>query len=428
MPVSAAFPSRVPGLAVATLLVAALSACNKSAPPSGGPPRGQMPPMPVATVTAEPRSVPVSIDVVATLEGLREVEVRARVTGTLQQQLYREGEPVAAGAPLFRIERAPFEIAIDAARAAVAQAEARAEQARRESARLAGLVADRAISQREADDAASGAKTAEAALLAARAQLRDAQLNLSYTEIAAPIAGVAQRALRSVGTLVSPAAESGLLTTLVQVDPIRVRFALSEAEAAQLRQGKTRVLRLLGPDGRLAPESGKVDFAGSVVDPRLGTVQMRAEIANPGRRWLPGQFVRAQIVTGEEQAFLVPQAAVMTGDQGRFVWVIGTDGKAAPKPVQTGPWQGSDWVVRSGLAAGDQVIVNNLLKLRPGAPVQKAAAGGPGGPGGPAGPGGPGAPAAPSSGAAAGPASGAAPGGPGTAATAASSAASTASR
>lgn len=360
----------VSALAAAALLVA----CGPSKAPAGGPPGGAMPPMPVSLLAVQPQKVPVTIDVVATLEGLREVEVRARVAGTLTQQLYREGEPVAAGAALFRIDRAPFEIAVDAARAAVAQAEARAEQARRENARLAALVADRAISQREADDAASTAKTAEAALLAARAQLREAQLNLGYAEVSAPVTGVAQRAQRSVGTLVSPSADSGLLTTIVQVDPIRVRFALSEDEAAQVRQGKGRQVRLLSADGRLAKEMGRLDFAGSVVDRSLGTVQMRAEIANPGGQWLPGQFVRAQIVVGEQEAFLVPQVAVQSGDQGRFVWVMGADGKAAPRPVQAGPWQGSDWVIRSGLAAGDKVITDNLLKLRPGAAVQAAQA------------------------------------------------------
>lgn len=331
-----------------------------------------MPPMAVSLLAVQASKVPVIIEIVGTLEGLREVEVRARVAGSLQQQLYTEGEPVAAGQPLFRIERAPFEIAVDAARAALAQAESRAEQARRENTRLASLVAERAISQREADDAGSTLKTADAAVLAARAQLRDAQLSLGYTDITAPIAGVAQRAQRSVGSLVNPAADSGLLTTLVQVDPIRVRFALSESEAAQLRQGKGRQLRLIGPDGQPAKELGRLDFSGSVVDRSLGTVQMRAELPNPGRTWLPGQFVRAQLITGEQDGFLLPQAAVMSGDQGRFVWIMGADGKAQQRPVQAGPWQGQNWVIRSGLAAGDRVITDNLIKLRPGAPVQPA--------------------------------------------------------
>ena len=364
---------RFPAALLSLLSVAALlSACGPAKPPAGGPPGGAMPPMPVTLLTAQPRKVPVTLDVVATLEGQREVEVRARTSGTLQQQLYREGEPVKAGAPLFRIERAPLEITVDAARAAVAQAEARAEQARRESSRLAGLVADRAISQREADDAQSSAKTAEAALLAARAQLRDAQLNLGYTEVTAPIGGIAQRAQRSVGTLVSPAADSGLLTTIVQIDPIRVRFALSDSEAAQVRAGRGRQVRLIGPDGQPGATAGKLDFAASTVDPRLGTVQMRAEIANPGNQWLPGQFVRVQITTGEQDAYLVPQAAVVSSDQGRSVWLMGADGKAVPRPVVAGPWLGREWVIRSGLQPGDKVIVDNLLKLRPGAAVQEA--------------------------------------------------------
>ena len=331
--------------------------------------------MPVAVLELKLQKVPMTVEAVGTLEGLREVEVRARVAGVLHKQLFREGMSVREGTPLYEIERAPFEIAAEAARAAVVQQEARLEQARRENARLASLVKERAISQREADDAASALKTAEAALQTVRTQVREAQLNLGYTDVTAPIAGLAQRSQRSVGALVAPASDGGLLTTIVQTNPIRLRFALSEAEAAQLRQGQGRQVRLLLPDGQSARDVGRLDFAGSVVDARLGTVQMRAEFPNPAGAWLPGQFVRAQVITGEQEAFLVPQSAVMSGDQGRFVWVVGADGKAAAKPVQTGPWQGSDWVIRSGLAAGDQVITNNLIKLRPGAPVQATAAG-----------------------------------------------------
>ncbi|EHR73342.1 RND family efflux transporter, MFP subunit [Burkholderiales bacterium JOSHI_001] len=357
----------------ATVALAALAGCGKSAPPAaGGPGGGGMPPMPATLLAVQPTTVPVAIEAVATLEGVREVEVRARVGGTLVQQLYTEGAPVATGAAMFRIDRAPLQIAVDAARAAVAQAEARAEQARRESGRLATLLAERAISQREADDAASTLKTSQAALLAARAQQRDAELNLGYTMVVAPTAGVAQRAQRSVGALVAPTSDGGLLTTIVQVDPIRVRFALNEAEAAQLRQARAPKVRLLDANGVPLPGAGRLDFTGQVMDRTLGTVPMRAELPNPGGRLLPGQFVRAQIITGEQEAFLVPQAAVQSGDNGRFVWVMGADGKAAPKPVQAGPWAGKDWVIRSGLAAGDKVIVDNLIKMRPGAAVVPA--------------------------------------------------------
>jgi membrane fusion protein, multidrug efflux system len=371
-------PSLVQRAMVGACLAGLLVACSPS-PPSGagkgGTPGGAMPPMPVNVVQVALRKVPVSIEAVGTLEGLKEVEVRARVAGTLQQQLFREGAPVAAGAALYRIERAPFEIALDAARANVAQMEARFEQSRRESARLASLIADKAISQREADEAGSSLKTSEATLAAARAQEREAALNLSYTDVAAPIAGVVQRSIRSVGSFVSPAIEGGVLATIVQTNPIRVRFALTEAEAAQLRKGangRAREVRLQLPTGEFAKEVGRIDFASSIVDARLGTVQLRAELNNAGGTWLPGQFVRVQVNTGEQDAYLVPQVAVMSGEQGRFVWLIGPDGKALARPVQAGAWLGSDWVIRSGLANGDKVITSNLIKLRPGAPVQEA--------------------------------------------------------
>ncbi len=358
------------GLAVVVLL----AGCDR-APAQGGPgggAGGPPPAMPVTVVEARPQQLPAGIETVATLEGQREVEVRARVGGVLLKQLFREGEAVRAGAVLYQIEPAPFDIALDAARATVAQQEARVEQARRENERLAALIRDRAISQREADDAGSGLKTAEAALLAARAQLREAQLNAGYTQVAAPIGGVAQRSQRSEGALISPAADGGLLTTIVQTHPIRARFALTEAEAAALRKARGAEVRLIGADGRPTATVGRLDFAGSMVDPRLGTVAMRAELPNPDGAWLPGQFVRVLVTSGRTEGFLVPQSAVMSGEQGRFVWVIGAEGKAMPKPVQTGPWQGSDWVITGGLAAGDKVITNNLMKLFPGAAVQVA--------------------------------------------------------
>ena len=336
--------------------------------------------MPVSVVEAKSQKVPSSVEAVGVLEGQREVEVRARVGGVLLKQLFREGQPVRAGAALYQIERAPFELALESARAALAQQEARVEQARRESSRLAALVAERAISQREADDAASGLKSAEAQLLAARAQLSDAQLSASYTQVTAPISGVVQRSQRSEGALLAPAADGGLLTTIVQTDPIRVRFALTQAEAAPLlnvgkagKAGRAEV-RLVGADGQPAQAIGRLDYAGSTVDPRLGTVQMRAELANADGAWLPGQFVRVLVSTGEIDGFLVPQAAVLSGEQGRFVWVIGAEGKAAAKPVRTGTWRGSDWVILGGLDSGDKIITNNLMKLRPGAAVQAAGA------------------------------------------------------
>ena len=324
--------------------------------------------VPVAVVQAALREVPVSFEAVARTEGSREVQVRARVAGILEKQLYNEGERVKEGAPLFRIERAPFEIELAQARAALAQETAKRDLAQQEYERLKGLADRRAISQKEADQAASAREQSAAAVQMARARVRQAELNLSYTEVNAPIEGITGRALQSVGTLVSPNAESALLTTLTRGDPMWVRFALSESEYARLRGSEDIQVQIELADGKPYPHPGKLNFAGSTVDAATGTVQMRAELANPQDALLPGQYVRVRVQAGTQQAFVVPQSAVAQNETGRFVWVA-ADGKAVPRQVRTGSWLGSDWVVLEGLKPGDPVIVDNLVRLRPGVAV-----------------------------------------------------------
>ncbi|HVL59238.1 MAG TPA: efflux RND transporter periplasmic adaptor subunit, partial [Burkholderiaceae bacterium] len=182
----------------------------------------------MTAIRVDSSEVPVLIDAVGRSEGAREVEVRGRVTGIIEKRLYREGEPIQAGAPMFEIDRAPFEIALAQARATLAQERSRNEQATREAERLRQLVAQRAISQREYDDATTALKSSSAALQAALARVREAELNLSYTVVTAPISGITGRALRSEGSLVLAGTESSLLTTIAQTDPVWVRFALSE--------------------------------------------------------------------------------------------------------------------------------------------------------------------------------------------------------
>jgi membrane fusion protein (multidrug efflux system) len=331
----------------------------------------------VTTLRVEPRDVPVAFDAVGRTEGSREVQVRARVSGILERQLFSEGDSVKAGAPLFRIERAPFEIELQQARGALAQETARQELAQQELARLKGLADRRAISQKEADQAASSAQQSAAAVQIARARVRQAELNLSYTTVSAPIGGITGRALQSVGTLVQPSNESALLTTITRGDPIWVRFSLSEAEFARLR-GSDRSDVEVGvelADGKPYQHKGKLNFAASTVDGNTGTVQMRAELPNPKQQLLPGQYVRVRMVAGSQQAIVVPQTAVMQNDTGRFVWVAGGDGKAVQRNIRAGGWLGEDWVVLDGLKAGEAVIVDNVARLRPGTPVQVKKAG-----------------------------------------------------
>jgi len=364
-----------------TLMVITLTACSQGdaqdekgpGAAKGGPP----PAVTVAAIAVAPRSVPVSFEAVGRTEGSREVQVRARVPGIIERQLYSEGDAVKAGAPLFRIERAPFEIELEQARAALAQERARHELARQELERLKGLADRRAISQKEADQAASSARQSAAAVQMARARLRQAELNLSYTTVNAPIGGITGRALQSVGTLVAPSNESALLTTITRGDPIWVRFAFSEAEYARLRNSGEQDIEVEVElaDGSTYPSPGRLNFAGSSVDAATGTVQMRAELPNPGQKLLPGQYVRVRVIAGTQQAIVVPQAAVMQNEGGRFVWLAGEDGKAVQRPIRAGSWLGGDWVVLEGLKAGDTVIVDNLARLRPGTPVQVKKAG-----------------------------------------------------
>ena len=352
-----------PGALAAIL---ALTACGKDAPPPAPPA------VAVNVLQVAMRETPVAFEAVARTEGSREVQVRARVAGILEQQLYNEGDAVKAGAPLFRIERAPFEIDLQQQSGALAQEVARNELARRDHERAKDLVARKFVSQQSLDQSASTLAQSNAAVQVARARVRQSELNLSYTAVDAPIAGVTGRALQSIGSLVAPNADSSLLTTLTRTDPIWVRFALSEAEFASLRARDPKQLevKLLLDNGTAFPTSGKLNFSGSTVDASLGTVQMRAEFANPTLQLLPGQYVKVQVVAGSQQAVLVPQSAVLQNEGGRFVWLVGPENKAQVRNIRPGSWVGKDWVVLDGLKAGDSVIVDNLVRLRPGTPVE----------------------------------------------------------
>ncbi len=345
--------------------VLGLTACGGKADPNAEKP------VPVTTRTVAVSTAPIVLEAVGRTEGSKEVEIRARVSGIVQKRLYNEGSFVRAGAPLFQIERAPFEIALAQAKAAHDQAEATNDQARREADRLAGLLASAAVSKRLAEEAATAYRSATAQLASARAAVHEAELNLSYTSVVAPIAGVTGRAVHSEGSLVTANTDSSLLTTISQTHPIWVRFALSEAEHDSLRRAgdEKSVVELVLANGQTYGEHGQLNFAGSTVDQTLGTVQLRAEFPNPKLEILPGQFATVRLDAGTQQVLAVPQTAVLQGNQGRFVWTVGGDGKAMQRPVEVGDWLGQDWIIRKGLNDGDTVILDNLMKLNPGVAV-----------------------------------------------------------
>ena len=356
-------------LPAASFLLQGCSPDSGTAAAQGGPSA-----VPVTAIEARLTSVPAEILAIGQTEGLHEVEVRARVGGILERRLYREGEPVQAGQPLFQIERAPYEIALAQAQAELAQQQARLEQARREARRLKELLARQAISQREYDDAVSAEALALANVKAAEARVRDAELKLSYTTVRAPVAGITDRALLSEGALVT--GSDVLLTRIYKSDPIRVRFSLTTSEAAQVPGGQLTAqsvqrVELIRADGSVYPLPGRLDFSARQIDPQLGTLQLRAEFPNAEAQLLPAEFVLVRLQVGtRDNVFLIPQVAVLQSQQGLFVYVIDAAGKAQMRHVRAGAWHGPNWIVYDGLQAGDQVIVDNLLRIRPGTLVE----------------------------------------------------------
>lgn len=356
-------------LAITVLTSVTLVSCGKKDEAANG---AAMPAMPVTVITLTPSNVPISAEAVAQTEGAKQVEIRPRVGGILLKKLFDEGAEIKAGQPMFLIDPVPFQIALSNAKAQLAQQKARLEQTEREAKRLQALVATQSISQREADNAISDNALAKAALAQFEAAVREAELNLSYTTVTSPINGVAGRFELSEGALVS--ANTSLLSTVSQITPIWVRFSLSDNELAQLggplSQSNVKEVRLILPNGEEYAKKGSINFAASSIDPQLGTQQLRATFANENKQLLPGQFVRVRVVTGEKSGvFVVPQTAVVNNDQGKFVFVVNDKNEAVITPIVAGNWVGKDWVILSGLKAGDKVAVDNIIKLRPGMSV-----------------------------------------------------------
>jgi membrane fusion protein (multidrug efflux system) len=394
--------SRWLGLAWALTVALSLAACGPSQQHAGF---AGFPPADVTTQVIAPRNFPVAFEYVGQTLGSKDVEVRARVTGIIEKRLYQEGTPVKAGQPLFTIDPKPYAAQVAQAQAELARAEAQKAQADRERARLAPLAERKAIGQKEADDAASTAELAAAAVQSARAKLDELKLNWGYTNVVAPISGLSSRAMKSEGSLAT--ANDTLLTVISQTDPIWVGFSVSENEQLRLSRAVAAGALVLPKDnaydvtiklsdGSTFPRRGRINFADTRVNPTTGTYEMRAEVVNHDAALKPGQFVRVVLRGAERKnALAVPQVAVLDGPQGKFVYVTAKDkdGKdiAQPQNIVVGDWVDADggnlFVIDSGLKAGDNVIVNGVARLQPGGPIKLAtSAPAPGTPGAPAGP------------------------------------------
>ncbi len=350
-----------------------LTACERGeSEPKNASMNAMMEAMPVNVIQVQPVDVPISVETVAQTEGAKETEIRPRVGGILLKRLYTEGAPVEAGQPLFQIDPEPFQNTLNEARAQYREQAARVVQTRREEARQRKLLAERFVSQSMYDIAYANHTMAEAALQSAKVRVQQAKLNLSYTTVTAPVKGISGRFQFSEGALV--AANTSLLTTISQLSPIWVRFSFSDSELerfdGRLSEQNVRQVIVTLPDGSEYSQKGTINFAASQIDPLLGTQQLRAEFNNNDQRILPGQFVRVRVIAGEaKRAFIVPQSVVLTSDLGRYVYVVSDTNKVEMRVVVAGDWIGKNWVILNGLNAGDKVIVDNIIKLRPGTVV-----------------------------------------------------------
>jgi membrane fusion protein (multidrug efflux system) len=339
----------------------------------------QMPPVEVGALEVNPRSLALTLEHAAQLRGVREVEVRARVSGILLKRMYQEGARVKEGDLLFRIDPAPFQAVVAKARADMGVQQANVQNTRRERDRIVPLYDQRLVSLRDRDNAIAAYESAAASLAATEAALKSAQLDLSYTDVRAPISGLTSREARSEGSLVTAGGDSSLLTYIVQSDRLYVQFAVPQAEAASIREANTKptdsspgvTVDVLDTGGKVLAQGARVEFISPAVGDATGTVEVRAVLENAASNFLPGQVVRAK-VNGVNLAgsLVIPKRAVMHGVQGSFVWLIGAGDKVEFRPVQLGATADNNVVVDDGLKAGERIVVDGVLKVQPGAVVK----------------------------------------------------------
>ena len=366
----------------AVLSVLLLAACGQGgdAKPAAGP--SARPPAEVGVVTVALGDVGLVTELPGRLEASRVAQVRARAAGILQQRVFKEGSEVKAGETLFKIDAAPYAAALASARAGQSRAEANLAQASALLERYRPLAAANAVSQQDLANAVASQKQAEADVAVGKANVQTAGINLAHADVTAPISGRIGRALVTEGALVGQG-EATPLAVIQQVHPMYVNFTQSAGEVMKLRRamdsgqfkraagGSAASVRLVLEDGSDYPLPGRLLFSELTVDSSTGQVTLRAEVPNPGGQLLPGLYVRVRLEQAQaSNAFLLPQQAVTRTDKGDTVMVVDAQGKVSPRPVKIGSAKGNQWVVLSGLQAGEQVMVDGFQKLQGGGPVK----------------------------------------------------------
>ncbi|MHC9420388.1 efflux RND transporter periplasmic adaptor subunit [Sphingomonas citri] len=374
------------GLALAALVMVPLAACSgggneQGAAKGGAEQQGQAAPPQVGVVTVQPESVTLTTVLPGRTSAYETSEVRPQVNGLVTARLFTEGDQVKKGQALYRVDPQPYQAQVANARAALARARAAIASSAALQRRYGELVKINAIARQDFENAVTSAEQARADVAAQQAALRTAQIDLARTTIRAPISGRIGRSIVTTGALVS-SGQTNALTTIQRLDPIYVDVSQSSADLLRLRQqiaagdlsrgGRAARVQLRLEDGSVYPIEGKLQFADVSVDPNTGTQTIRALFPNPRGLLLPGMYVRAELVEGTQaNALLVPQRAVTRDEKGNpSVLVVGPDGKLQPRALTAPRTIGENWLVTSGLKAGDKVVVEGAMMLRPGMPVK----------------------------------------------------------
>ena len=371
-------PRRFHAAAVCLALGLALAACGKKPPPP-------MPPPTVGYVVLRTQPVPVIADLPGRVAAFESSDVRPQVNGVLRQRTFVEGSMVRAGQVLYVVEDAPFRAAVLNAQGLLAQAEANIRSTQLQAERFGRLVLVNGVSKQDADNAEAAAAQAKALAVAQRGALNSAQVNLGFTRIRAPISGRIGRSLFTPGALVQ-AGQTNAQATIQRMDHVYVDVTQSAADLLNLRAaalagdvnqsgpGTARV-QLILPNGALYPLEGAMRFADVTVDPTTGAVDVRADFPNPNGVLLPNLYVRARLVQGvRTQGLLAPQAGISHNERGEATaLVVGPGNVVAPRIVKLDRAVGNQWLVTDGLKAGDKLIVDGLLNLKPGAKVNARA-------------------------------------------------------
>jgi membrane fusion protein (multidrug efflux system) len=365
---------RTPLLCLCLLVLGACGKGKENSPP-------KMPPPEVGVITAQPQSSPLTRDLVGRLSAYRSADVRARVAGVLLKRDYDEGTDVKRGQLLFEIDAAPLKASLNAAQAALAQAQATYTNNKVTAGRTHELAPKGYVSKSAVDNADAAERTSAAAVQAARANVETARINLGYASVTAPISGRAGQQQVTEGALVGSGTDT-LLTTIDQIDPLYVNFTMGVSSLDQMRQAQHQgnvtlagqdkaSVQITLPDGSSYAQPGTVDFSAATVNPATGSVDLRATVPNPDHSLLPGMYVTLKANLGQQnKVFVIPQQAVQRDTSGTYVMVVGKDGNVLRKNVTTTDMRNGNWVVSEGLAAGDQVVVSGVQKVKAGAPAK----------------------------------------------------------